>query len=427
MSISLFRSIASQYHRLRHVNTVSMMNVLSHQIEDQIIQHQLPVDLYAGFQRFSYFPEQMQRYSQLGALCRRVYVFGVADYQPPGIPGVEFIEIAPTSPLAQEWFLLVNTSDFWVTLVAKELLNREMFGNSRRFDGLFSYDEAVVDRISLLVSQILEIDYQPITYRNYSQQSAHISEINNRMLSVLEQSERISQRRWARLHTMQKITDLTSRNALSLLQSAAQIMHDVFGATGVAIALKAGGDQYTVPVTAGDASGRGCRLSLDEGISGRTIQQGRLIQLLDPSRKFEGDLLLPTAQILMSAPIANRQIYGALTVGHSQADPWTEEDAQMLMTIAKILATQIEQCLQVSPNSLAQGSTRQLQKFIDEQLQTVERLLELQRRLRGLSGLTTSQTELLAQIESTYADLARSARTARTLMTPPLSETTSPR
>lgn len=120
MDISLFRSIANQYQSLRQVNTVSMMNLISHQIEDQIIQHGLPVDFYAGFQRFSHFPDQMRRYARLGTVCRRVYVFGIADCQPPSIPGIEFLPLLPGSALTREWFLFVNTPSFL-----------DDFGNSR--------------------------------------------------------------------------------------------------------------------------------------------------------------------------------------------------------------------------------------------------------------------------------------------------------
>ncbi len=101
MAVSLFRSIASQYKDLRGVNTVAMMNSISRLIENQLIENQLPVNFYAGFERFSHFPDQLRRYSRLGAVCRRVYVFGVPDIRPPSIPGIEFVELSPTSPLAR--------------------------------------------------------------------------------------------------------------------------------------------------------------------------------------------------------------------------------------------------------------------------------------------------------------------------------------
>lgn len=417
MTISLFRAIASQYQHLRRVNTVSMMNVISHQIEDQIIQHQLAVDFFAGFQKFSNFPDQMRRYSRLGAICRRVYVFGVADCQPPVVPGVEFIEIAPTSALAREWFLLVDTPDFWCTLVAQEMDGKDPISGGRRYDGLWSFDEQVIDRISLLMSQIMETSYQPIERRNYSQQNMHIAEISSRMLGTLEQTDITGQRRWARLQTMHRLAEVTAKHPLNLLQNAAQILQEVFGATGVIIALKGTGDHYTVPIVEGEANGKGWKMPLAEGISGRVIQQGRLIQLLDVKQRHESDFLLPTAKAVISAPIVNRQIYGAITIGNARPGQWNEEDGQSLTAIARILAVQLEQTLNLAPSStLALGPTKRLQKIVDEQHRAADRLMELQRKLRALNRLLPPQLEILNQMESTYNELAKATKNAKTLI-----------
>lgn len=52
---------------------------------------------------------------------------------------MEFIELNPTSALAQEWFLFVDTSDFWATLIAKEIDRQS--DRQWRFDGIWSYDD----------------------------------------------------------------------------------------------------------------------------------------------------------------------------------------------------------------------------------------------------------------------------------------------
>jgi DICT domain-containing protein len=417
MTISLFRSIATQYQHLRRVNTVSMMNVISHQIEDQIIQHQLAVDFFAGFQKFSNFPDQMRRYSRLGSLCRRVYVFGVADCQPPNVPGVEFVEIAPTSALAREWFLLVDTPDFWSTLVAQEIDGKDPLSGGRRYDGLWSFDEHVVDRISLLMSQIMETSYQPIERRNYSQQNMHIAEISSRMLGTLEQTDITGQRRWARLQTIHKLAEMTVKHPLNLLQNAAQVLQEIFGATGVVIALKGTGEHYTVPIVEGEANGKGWKVPLTEGISGRVIQQGRLIQLLDIRQRHDSDFLLPTAKAVISAPIVNRQIYGAVTVGNLRQGQWNDEDGQTLVAIARILAVQLEQTLNLTPGSvMALGPTKRLQKIVDEQQKAADRLMELQRKLRALNRLLPPQLDVLNQMDATYNELIRATKSAKTLI-----------
>ncbi len=343
MGISLFRSIESQYDNLRRLNSVPMMNVISHQIEDQVIQHRLPADFFAGFQRFSHFPEQLRRYSRLGAICRRVYVFGIADCEPPSIPGIEFIELSPTSPLALEWFLLVDTPDFWATLIAREEPGQQdALTKGRRFDAIWSYDAAVIERISLLMSQVMERPFQPLAQRNYAQQNMHISEMSCRMVDLLEASKVQGQRRWSQLHALQSLSQLSAGSLMLLLQENAQILLDIFGATSVVIALKVRSSSYKVVVAAGDAVGKGWKLDAGEGLCGRAMEEGRDIRVSDTAQSRQHEPLMPGAKSLIAAPIAHRKIHGALLVGHAEAQVWREEDADTIAAAASFLAVQVE-------------------------------------------------------------------------------------
>lgn len=333
------------------------MNVISHQIEDQILQHHLAVDLYTGFQRFSNFPDQLRRYSRLSGICRRIYVFGIADYQPEAIPGVEFIELPPTSTLTREWFLLVDTPKFWTTLVAQEMEGKDPVTRGRRFDGIWSFDESVVDRISLLISQIMETTYEPIQSRSHSQQNVHITEIHKRLLGMHEQCELVSQRRWVQLRTLQSGAELVSHEPLQLLKDFARILHSIFGAEGVVIALRIARDEFKIMVAEGDAIGRGWRIPLSHGLSGQVLQHKRSIQVLDATQRHVGDPSLPTAKALISVPIINRRVHGAIIVGHSQPNRWNEEDAQALMTLARNLAVQLEQLMSLNKQSKSSSNS----------------------------------------------------------------------
>lgn len=418
MDISLFRSVASQYQHIRRVNTVSMMNVISHQIEDEVIQHKLSVDFYAGFQKFSNFPDQLRRYSRLGAICRRVYVFGVADSEPPSIPGVEFIEISPASVLSREWFLLVNTSSFWTTLVAQEVDGRDITTGGRRFDGLWSFDEQVVDRISLLISQVMESSYQPIRQRNYEQQNIHISDISTRTIGMLEQVVLNSQRRRVHLRTLQEFAETSSKNPENLLQDTAEILHTIFGATGVAIAgINASKEDYSVCAVAGDANGKGWKMPVSEGLIGRAIQQGRLIQVTNVRQRHESDPLLPTAKALIAAPIIERQVYGAIAIGNTESNQWNEDDGQTLMAIARMLAIHLRQIdNSVSDPTQLPESSHELQQAVVEQQEAVVRLLTLQKKLRSLGNLTPIQLEVLRHMNKHFAKLVAQIKIARNLM-----------
>ncbi|NJL48417.1 MAG: GAF domain-containing protein [Leptolyngbyaceae cyanobacterium SM2_5_2] len=358
MDISLFRSIAGQYDNLRRTQSVDMMNVISHQIEDQIIHHQLPVDFYAGFQRFSHFPDQLRRYSRLGAICRRVYVLGIADYQPPSIQGIEFIELAPTSALTREWFLLVDTPDFWATLVAQEIeRNRSFSKGERQFDCFWSYDEVVVDRISLLMSQIMETLYKPVQQRHYGNQNNHITEINSRMLANIEQSEQISQRRWCLLQVLHEATEIVATSPAQLVNHIAAILHSIFGADGVLVAFKSNDGCYGIPATAGDANGKDWKMPLTKGISGYAIQQARVVHIQDTNQWQDSEALMPSARSLLAAPIVGRRVYGAIAVGATKVNHWNTEDSKTLVAVAKIVASYIDQILLRTAHKNGQPTT----------------------------------------------------------------------
>ena len=330
MGISLFLSIEDQYESLRRVNTVPMMNLISHQIEDQVINHQISTDFFAGFQRFSHFPEQLRRYSRLGAVCRRVYVLGIADCEPPRISGLEFMELAPASPLVQEWFLLVNTPTFWATLVAREVSGKDPLTKSRRFDAIWSYDVEVVERIALLISQVMEKPYHPIRDRDYAQQSFHVSEMNSHMINQMEGINTLSQRRWSRLQTLQSLAALSPQSMSQLLKEAVQVLLDVFGASGVAIAFQISDENYKVVATGGEAIGQGWTVQLSDGICGQVIRERRPIRLQDLSYSQRLDSQLPSARCLIAAPIEHYKQSGVIALGHTTANTWDEEDLDML-------------------------------------------------------------------------------------------------
>jgi DICT domain-containing protein/putative methionine-R-sulfoxide reductase with GAF domain len=417
MNISLFRSIANQYKDLRRVNTVTMMNTISRQIEEQIAQHRLAIDLYVGFQKYSNFIEQFRRYGRLGTICRRVFVFGVADYQPPTIPGIEFVEIPPASALSHEWFVLVNTPDFWTTLVAKELETSDPITADRQFDAVWSFDEHIVERISLLVAQALEFSYMPVQRRNYEQQNMHISAINSQMLGLVESSEFTSHRRWLQLCTLRQLTDVNAKQINVLLRTTGEILHTVFGATSVAILLNHTTDYYIVAASEGDVLTSGRPIPLTEGLGGQVIHAERMIQIKDVNLSQAVEPLMPNAKTLIAAPIAGRRIYGAVLVGSQQTQAWNEEDGETLQSVARLLATKLEQLTAEKPvkKSLPE-MTQHWQQVVTEQQKPTARLLALQQKLRVLGGLTPVQEEVLNEMATASASLVQTIKSAKHLL-----------
>ncbi|NEP18968.1 MAG: GAF domain-containing protein [Leptolyngbya sp. SIO4C1] len=414
IDISLFRSVANQYKHIRAVNTVSMMNTISHLIEDQVIQHRLAIDFHVGFQKFSNFPDQMRRYQRLGAICRRVYVYGVADYPPPNIAGVEFIEFSPASELAKEWFLFVNTPEFWTTLVARETAGIDQTTGGRRFDGIWSYDQQVSERISLLISQIMGGFYEPITKRNHEKQSAHITEISGSMLTQLEKTETLSQRRWTQVLTISKVSDICSQKSSNLIQQVADILHTIFGATSVAIALKQTDKEYAVSAVAGDAECEGWLVSAHNSISGQALQEARLTYVADVDQHHQRDTLLPRAKALVVAPIAHHSMAGIIAVGHRNAQIWSDEDARAVKVAADILAIFLSRVTQWAPKTaLSLDPTKRFRQYVAENQRSLAYLIALHQKLRALDNLTDRQKSALRNIEDSYRQLVKVSNLAK--------------
>ena len=186
--ISLYKLITDEFRNLMSVNTVDMMNIISHQIEDVIMDNNLPVDFYAGFQRYSFFLRQLPRYQRLAQSARRVYVFGIPDETPPVLPGIEFIPLDEEDALADEWFLVVYAPYFYTSLLTRELEGQDPLSNKRRFEGIWTHDERTVEQAYLILAQQLGKEYQPVRQREHRHQNDYIISIATNLVNRLEGS-----------------------------------------------------------------------------------------------------------------------------------------------------------------------------------------------------------------------------------------------
>lgn len=408
MSISLFRSLAGQYKDLRDVNTVSMMNTISHHIEDQVIKHRMPIDFYAGFQRFSHFPAQLDRYYKLGEVCRRVYVFGVPDARPAPISGIEYIALDPSSPLADEWFVLVDTPNFWSILSTKEVEGRDPITGGRRFDGLWAFDAQVVDRASLLLSQALNGFYEPVLDRNYEAQNRQIAEISNRMVGSLERNRIVLGHQRAQMRSMRHLSTRLRDNQdiASLVRETAQVLYNSFGASGVIISMFDQNNRLVILAAEGEASAKDMTPHSGMGPSLRAIEKANMVYIPDLTRNPDRDPYLPTAQALVAAPIMGRGgVHGSIVIGGRQADQWSEDDGKTVMAMGSLLAMPLE----IHQNGNGGAPALNGPSVDTEKWQApLAYLMSLNRKLRSAGGLQANQVELLDQIDRLSIGLAQS-------------------
>jgi DICT domain-containing protein/GAF domain-containing protein len=424
MTVSLFRAIAGQYQDLRQLSTVSIMNTISHEIERQVIANGQPIDFFAGFQRFSNVPSQLRRYQELGAVCRRVYVFGVPDVQPPSIAGVEYIRLDPTSPLVREWFLVVNTPTFWTALLTQEVSGRDSISGGRRFDGVWSYDAGVIERAALLLSQQLGDIYNPVPVRDYASQGASIAQINGRLLARHETMTRTSKRRWTRLCTLQQVAEVVARSRTiangegalpTALRAVAQVLHTTFGAPEVALAFDPRQHHYQLVTAESDGSLGSVAIAAGRGPSGRALAEHEVVLVADAFRSGERDPVLPNARALIIAPIIGQQLHGVIAVGGDQDGVWNDEDAAAVRAVAHLAALCIEQERTINDAaSQLHERVRRLEQALINLRQPLAQLRDLHELMRALDTLdprlNAEQQAALQQAEQLTQGLAQALR-----------------
>ena len=400
LNISIFRSIIGQYENLRAVNTVPMMNAISHSIEQQVIKHNLPVNFYAGFERFSKFPAQMRLYSRLGSAARRVYVFGVPDVKPTPISGVEYVAIEPNSPLAREWFLLVDTPYFWALLATEEVAGQDEATGGRKFDGIWSFDVAVVERASLLMSQLMGTVYQPVKQRNYDQQNMHIAEISAGMIAKLDNAHIEKRRSWAQANTLYFVIEALSKaqNSLGTLKEVADTLNSVFGASGVSILIHSRGDRFAIAAAEGETGATPGQLQAVNANtpSSRAATQGTSLLIGNMRKENEREPLMPTSQALLAIPLVGKQqVHGVLLIGHLDPNHWTISDQKVAESIGQLLSMWIETFSTESHTDSTVVSDENLSAL----RASVNQMITLHSVLRMEGSPNPRQAELIKQLD----------------------------
>ncbi|WP_029215585.1 DICT sensory domain-containing protein [Kallotenue papyrolyticum] len=182
--LSLFELITDYPgHFLRVKRT---MIDLSHAIEEAAARTAQPGWLFAGFQRFSLFRSEAQRYARLAAALRGCYIFGVPDVAPPELPGITALALPQESPLCREWFVVVDGPDFATALLSADVTGDALPDPMRRFMGIWSADPTLVRAASTRLCAALDLptpDWQP----NLGGTLAGYEAISNYVLALSEE------------------------------------------------------------------------------------------------------------------------------------------------------------------------------------------------------------------------------------------------
>ncbi len=128
---------------------VTTLLAISHGIEDTVVRNRLRGTFFAGFQRYSSFLPQINRFARLASICGDVRVFGVADAPVPDMPNIQFIPLDADAPLAEEWFIIFAHPDFAVALMTQQTPSVTdpsalIFGRGRAYRGVVTFKPPLV-------------------------------------------------------------------------------------------------------------------------------------------------------------------------------------------------------------------------------------------------------------------------------------------
>lgn len=147
--------------RIRQTSTVlthrRTMTLMSYEIENTIVNNKAHVRLFAGFQRFSKFIPQMERYKNIAQYAEDIYVFGIEDTKLPPIENIHYIPLKATDQLAKEWFVISHGKSFSSALATEELTHIDDPDNIRKFQGIWSFNLDLVDIMEEWLASALDI------------------------------------------------------------------------------------------------------------------------------------------------------------------------------------------------------------------------------------------------------------------------------
>ena len=358
--ISLFDLVTPDQEQDAFVNTVDMMLKISYQIEDIVIDNALPVDFYAGFQRFSVFRHQNARYKRLADVARRVFVFGEPDIEPPNIPGVQFVPLLPGAALAREWFLVINTPTFFTALLTQEIPGADPIRGDRRFQGIWTYEEGVVNNAHLLITQHLRQPYRPPATRDYRAQNRYLVRMSSKMVQYSEAINLSRAQGANNLSVLAQVAqEISSGSGDYSLAATVQAVRQTLNAATVRLYLNDGNGALQLQAAAARTAGPmpADPLALGQGAPGAAWQTGRTVLVTDTRENGESDPLDPSVRSLAAVPLRSGQgTLGVLVIGRDLVNAF-DETALLLLSA---LAAQMGLALERDHLSQAQDATQRI-------------------------------------------------------------------
>lgn len=352
MSTSLYTTLVSHDPSLSAPLTRVSLQNLWQQCCTYVEKHQLPVTCYLGVQRFSNTLPYLAQYAQLSSSGVHIIVFGVADIDVKPVFGVTYVPLPPLSPLAYEWFALIDSPTFWITLVAGPSVMPMSPRHSDPSVGIWSDDVAVIDRAVHHLIPLLGYIPHASHERNNAEHLRARSFLTQAYARDFEQHIQSNQQTSQQLNLLHYIIDALHNPSPITVQHIPTHLFTVIvdllttglSATEVVITLRNHDDTYLVVATYGSEPSVAVLPHPGPSPSSQALSEGKVIHVVDAHAVHRPDPLLLDARSILAAPlVGNHQQYGTITIGHPQPQQFTSMDGKLLKALVALLGSYIDQ------------------------------------------------------------------------------------
>lgn len=186
-------SLFAQATRIAHAPlfTQSRPNLikLSQQIENGVIHGSYGARVFVGFQKLSNLLPHLGRYQQMATVAESIWVFGLPDIELPDVPALNIITLPANHELSHEWFVVVESADYFSALVARDLSGFDVPLAQRQYQGIWTFNAGIVSQFQTYLSQLVNAPpfVLPVDARNYDLQTTNFSLIANQLIETLQQ------------------------------------------------------------------------------------------------------------------------------------------------------------------------------------------------------------------------------------------------
>jgi len=154
---------------------VRAMNLVSHALEERVVEDHLFCEVYAGFQRLALLTPQARRYNAMLQSARYVFVYGIDDAAPDS-PSAQLqhprlyrfpIDLALKTDMEHFWFVVLDDPRWRTALLARQVRG-DLWAphqSARAYRGIWTFDPDLVGGIIQTLRHAARFFYHPPTRR----------------------------------------------------------------------------------------------------------------------------------------------------------------------------------------------------------------------------------------------------------------------